>query len=82
MFPRQVAQRLRLARIQMTAITKATSSRMMTTRKLGPVNTHWMGCVAPPIACSKAQSAAHMSIWANFVTQLRAIRGATHLMNK
>src|SRR5690349_2280538 len=50
--------------------------------EVGPVNTHLMGCVAPPIACSKAQSAAHMSIRASFVTQRQAIRGATHSMNK
>ncbi len=45
---------------------------------LGPANTHCVGCVAPPIACSKAQSAALMSTRASFVTQRQAIRGATH----
>jgi hypothetical protein len=46
------------------------------------MNTHFMCCVAPPIACSKAQSAANMSILASFVTQRQAIRGATHVMHK
>jgi hypothetical protein len=41
-----------------------------------------MSCVVPPIACSKAQSAANMSILASFVTQRQAIRGATHVMHE
>jgi TPP-dependent pyruvate/acetoin dehydrogenase alpha subunit len=60
----------------------ATATGSGTCGAKGPVNTHFMGCVVPPIACSKAQSAALMSIRASFVTQRQAIRGATRLMNK